>query len=381
MTSSIRGSASRSSETAPCLESILVSGFDQILKLQSTLSALCERCDQAGEWDDLRYFFSLPYVHNKSPLLLLFADRPGLSLNTLSASDLVAAVLTFEYSPWNMHTRVFVSDDFSARRTMIAPPGLRAEIARCANRILFKKGAAISLISYRQSASSIDDIQAFFAPEDQTRLWTTRQREIFSYLKLEDTMDETMAKLGKRTRSHMRYYRRRAEKDFGCTFVPNATISKADFQRFNQNCTFATSEEMAATRFDAAGSTPNAFLAGIRDRDGNWLSLVGGNKNYDFIQVYWQMNLASLPNYSISTVMRSFLIEHEIACGTKKFFIEGGTPHPMRFYFAREIVTDIVVKRKDLYTAFLGMIAKSSVAKKTFLAEHINTTDISWKAW
>jgi hypothetical protein len=381
MTKSMRGVEPRFSEGVQNLESMVVSDFDEILGLQSLLESLCERCGQAGEWDNLAYFFSLPYVHNKSPHLILFLDKPSRTPQTLLASDLVAAVLTFEYNLWHLRTRVFVSDDFSVRRTIVAPPELRAEIARRATRLLFDGGAAISLISYRQNTSVEDKMQDLFAPEDGTRLWTMRQREIFSYLPLEKTMDQTLAKLGKRTRSHMRYYRRRAEKDFGCTFVPNVAISKLDFQKFNENCSFSTSEEIAAVRYDSATSAPNAFLAGIRDRDGNWLSLVGGNKNHDFIHVYWQMNLSSLPTYSLSTVMRSFLIEYEISCGTKKFIIEGGTPHPMRFYFTREIVTDVVAKRKGLYTAALGIIAKSSVARKTFLAELINTDDLSWKTW
>ena len=53
----------------------------------------------------------------------------------------------------------------------------------------------------------------------------------------------------------------------------------------------------------------------------------------------------------------------------------------MRFYFTREIVTDVVAKRNSLYTKALGVVAKTSAAKKTFLAELINTDGISWKSW
>src|SRR5882762_1943442 len=82
---------------------ILVRGVNCILELQPLLADLCERCDQPGSWDDLKYFFSLPYARNKTPRLLLFVSQPGLSVSTLAAYDLVAAVLTHEYRLWRFH--------------------------------------------------------------------------------------------------------------------------------------------------------------------------------------------------------------------------------------------------------------------------------------
>ena len=48
-----------------------------------------------------------------------------------------------------------------------------------------------------------------------------------------------------------------------------------------------------------------------------------------------------------SIVMRSYFIEHEIAHGMSKLYMEGGTAHPMRFSFVNDKVTDLVVLRRS----------------------------------
>ena len=45
--------------------------------------------------------------------------------------------------------------------------------------------------------------------------------------------------------------------------------------------------------------------------------------------------------------MRSYFVEHEIAHGMRKLYMEGGTAHPMRFSFVRDKVTDLVVVRRS----------------------------------
>ncbi|MDQ2834241.1 MAG: hypothetical protein M3Y50_10940 [Acidobacteriota bacterium] len=53
------------------------------------------------------------------------------------------------------------------------------------------------------------------------------------------------------------------------------------------------------------------------------------------------MNRSSVAQYSIGTVSRSYLIEHEIALGMKRLFFEGGTPHTIRHSFVPETAVDI----------------------------------------
>jgi hypothetical protein len=59
------------------------------------------------------------------------------------------------------------------------------------------------------------------------------------------------------------------------------------------------------------------------------------------------MNRSGLSAYSLSIVMRSYFMEHEIAHGMTKLYMEGGTAHPMRFSFVSDKVTDLVVVRRS----------------------------------
>jgi hypothetical protein len=363
---------------------LVVRGSKQILRLQPILVELCMRCCQPGRLQHLNYFFALPFARNKTPHLLLFVSRPGLTLQTVRASDLVAAVLTHEYHLWHIHTRVFATDDCIGRRTVIAPPDLRSHIAFRATQFLIDRGAEISLISYQDDpASLVPQGTRHRPPQKPNCLWASQQREFPSYLSLEPDFEATLANFGKRTRTHMRSYRRRAERELRCVFVPNVTISKDDLLTFNRVCTFPLTDRECLTRYDACFNRLDFFISGIQGPDGQWLSMIGGQKHHDLIDIYWQMNLDSLPNYSLSTVMRSFLIEHEVACGTRRIYMEGGTSHSMRFSFVREIVSDLLVRRKSLYGALIARSAKYLLMQrqKNFLSQLLVSKSLTWQSW
>src|ERR1035438_4053551 len=91
----------------------------------------------------------------------------------------------------------------------------------------------------------------------------------------------------------------------------------------------------------------NRVFCGVRAADGRWLSLVGGRRRPGAVALDWQMNLAGLQRYSLCTAMRAFLLEYEIAQGTRRVFFEGGTPHSMRHSFACTDVVDIIVQRRS----------------------------------
>jgi hypothetical protein len=356
-------------------------GAQQILRLQPLLVDLCMRCGQPGRWQHLSYFFSLHFASNKTPHLLLFVSSPGLTLQTVRASDLVAAVLTYEYRLWRFHSRIFVTDDLIGRRTLIAPPALRRRVALQASQYLMDHGAEISLLSYQDDPTSAEpQSNNQLSPQRLDCLWTSQKREFFSYLPLAPNFEATLGNLGKRTRTHMRYYRRRAERDLQCTFVPDVSISKADFQKFNHACSFPATNEQCVNRYDACFDTPDFFISGLRDQKGEWLSIVGGYRNHEFINIYWQMNLHAVPAYSISTVMRSFLIEHAVSCGARRLYMEGGTSHSMQFSFVPEIVNDILVLRKSPIGTLLARSAKYLLQEDNFLSQLLDNKTLNWQS-
>jgi hypothetical protein len=66
--------------------------------------------------------------------------------------------------------------------------------------------------------------------------------------------------------------------------------------------------------------------------------------------------------------MRSYFMEHEIGLGMKKLCTEGGTPHPMRFSFIRERVTDLVCLRGFLLHLPVPVLAKRLIKPDNELA-------------
>jgi hypothetical protein len=182
---------------------------------------------------------------------------------------------------------------------------------------------------------------------DKTARWVWRQREMPDYLLLEKTFDGTLAKVGTRTRRNMRYYRKRAEAELGCVFLPDVRIGKREFLDFNRECMYAVPGKVASWRYQSLENLETPLFMGIKDRGGRWLSLLGGRRHHGGTEILWQMNRSGLSPYSLSIVMRSYFMEHEIAHGMRKLYMEGGTAHPMRFSFVTDKVTDLVVVRRS----------------------------------
>jgi hypothetical protein len=164
---------------------------------------------------------------------------------------------------------------------------------------------------------------------------------------MEETFDGTLAKIGTRTRRNIRYYRKRAEAELGCVFLPLVQISKREFLDFNRECMYAVPAKVASWRYQSLKYLETPLFMGIKDRGGRWLSLLGGRRHHDGTEILWQMNRSGLSPYSLSIVMRSYFMEHEIAHGMTKLYMEGGTAHPMRFSFVNDKVTDLVVVRRS----------------------------------
>ena len=82
-------------------------------------------------------------------------------------------------------------------------------------------------------------------------------------------------------------------------------------------------------------------------------------------EILWQMNRDGLSAYSLSLVMRSYFMEHEISHGMTKLYMEGGTAHPMRFSFVNDKVTDLVVVRRSWPGLLVPTLAKHLLSSRT----------------
>jgi hypothetical protein len=332
----------------------IVCGCESILRLQRVLADLSVKCGQPGVMDDVGYFLSKPGTLRRVPHLLLFSKAPVLDLERVTADDLLGAVLLYRYMVLGCGIGMFSTNDRSGRGTLVAPAALRPAMAEMATRSLMDRGVFAVLISFRDGgagnpAKGSDTGQPIgrSTANDKTARWVWRQREMPDYLLLEETFDGTLAKIWTRTRRNMRYYRKRAEAELGCVFLPEVRISKREFLDFNRECMYAVPGKVASWRYQSLENLETPLFMGIKDRGGRWLSLLGGRRHHDGTEILWQMNRSGLSAYSLSIVMRSYFMEHEIAHGMTKLYMEGGTAHPMRFSFVNDKVTDLVVVRRS----------------------------------
>jgi hypothetical protein len=351
----------------------VVSGAASVLRLRQVLAGLSARCDQLGVMDDIEYFLSKPGRLKRVPCLLLVSKTPALNLNQLSPEDLFGAILLYRYKILGLGIGIYTTNDRSGRGSMVAPIALRSAMAKKVSSWLMDRGAFSVMISFRAgstepakpdgSSRSRDSIV-----QDRIARWVWRERDTPDYLPLKKTFDETLATIGQRTRSNLRYYRRRAERDLGCTFIPEIQMDRTEFLAFNGECMYAVPSKIAAWRYDSITKMSDPILMGVKDKDGRWLSLLGGRRHHGETEILWQMNRDGLSVYSLSIVMRSYFLEHEIGRQMVRLSIEGGTSHPMRYSFVKATMTDLVVLRRSWSTVLISKFAKHFVKYDNELA-------------
>jgi hypothetical protein len=337
----------------------ILRGRDDILAMQPALIELSRRTGQPGVARWLDYFLSSPDSQRKTPYLLLVNARGG--------GETEGAVLLYEYRVAGMGTGVFASDDTTGSRTVIARPAARLEVAAAAVRCLMNMGAAAAFVTMEGGFG----IEATQLGGDHVEMCTAaRIRSVPRFLALTDRFDSTLALLGTRTRRNLRYYRRRAEVELGAQFVPCVRMTGGEFFAVNRASTHPFSDAFTIWRHSLLEKSRDGevLFAGLRDADGRWLSLIGGRRDGDVTTIDWQMNRVGLERYSLSTAMRAFLLEHEIARGTARLYFEGGTPHAMRFAFTNTETTDVLaIRRWSLRAWMLRRFACSILPEKNFL--------------
>jgi hypothetical protein len=95
-------------------------------------------------------------------------------------------------------------------------------------------------------------------------------------------------------------------------------------------------------------------------------------------EIDWQMNLAGLPRYSLSTVMRSYILQHEVELSTEKLTLTGGTPHSMRHSLECVDAMDIVALRRSPIAWMLRRMARWVFPEQNFLGHALRDQHLRW---
>ncbi|HEY2039949.1 MAG TPA: hypothetical protein VGG95_09815 [Edaphobacter sp.] len=355
----------------------LVRGCNPILSMGSALADASERSGQPGAMDDLDFFLARPQIRRKTPYIISVAQNEGQASS--KPDSLEAAVLLYEHHAAGHGIRIFTTDDTTGRRTLISSSASRSQFALTACHTLLWQGAQMILISYRHEEEQVSEALGRFLKDKRCSCrWASREREVAGYLPMESTLEATMAKIGTRTRNHLRYYRRRVENQLGAEFVPEAKISREDFLALNRISAYPVADDVAGWRYDSLRIMKSPLLYGLRDRDGRWLGLIGG-RHYDCnMEMQWQMNRADMTSQSLGTAMRGFLIEHEVKLGTRRMYIEGGTTHSMSHAFVPQKATDLIVMRQSAVSFVLPSLVKRFLPPENMLLNVLEDTKLTW---
>jgi hypothetical protein len=357
-------------------------GRVEILRLRTVLTNLCTLCGQGGAMDYLEYFLTAAENLKKTPYLVLIASRSDVSLLELRAEDLRGAVLVYEYRVLGFGSRLFTTCDFDGRRAVIAPAALQTQVSATVCRYLMEQGAHLVLLSL--NPGSAESCQICFENAmvgERKRWWTTQTRKVGATIALHPTLDATLAEMGKHTRRNLRYYRRKAEAELEYSFANDvkSVLTMAQLIELNYASTHPVAQSILERRYETMTSVEGFFVVGLKQTGGQWISLLGGRRHHGVTEVDWQMNRAGLAKYSVGTVIRSYLIEYEIAIGTDKLFFEGGTPHTMRHSFLSEEAMDIVVMNRSLFVFLLVKCARWLRPEKNFLLQTLMSPAVKWQ--
>jgi hypothetical protein len=357
-------------------------GRAEILRLRGVLTELCELCGQTGAMDYLEYFLTLTENLKKIPYLVLMASRPDLRVSEIRAEDIRGAVLIYEYRLLGFGCSLFTTGDFNGSRTVIAPAALRQQVSAAVCRHLMERGAQIVLLNLELSAA--ETCQTCFENAmagERKRWWTTRTREAGATLALQDTLEATLATMGKHTRRNFRYYRRRAEAELDYSFVPDAKsgVTMKEMIELNRASDHPVSRRVLERRLRTLQSMEGFFCVGLRKPSGEWISLLAGRRHHGVTEVDWQLNRGGLARYSVGTLIRSYLMEYEIAIGTERLYFEGGTPHTMRYSFLGQQAMDIVVMNRSPFVFLVRRCARWLRPERNFLLQTLLSPAVKWQ--
>jgi hypothetical protein len=356
-------------------------GRTEILRLRSMLGTLSEFCGQAGATDYLEYFLTASENLKKTPYLVLMASRSDVGVFDLRPVDLWGAVLVYEYRVLGFGSNLFTASDYNGSRAVIAPATLRRQVSAAVCRYLMDRGAQIVLLNLEPGAPESCQIFEGAMAGSTKCWWGTQRRKVGATIALCKTFDATLARMGKHTRRNMRYYRRKAEAELQCSFIADvrSMLTMAQLLELNYASTHPVPHSTLERRYHTTRSMDGFFCVGLSRADGQWISLLGGRRHHGVTEVDWQMNRDGLAKYSVGTVIRSYLIEHEIAIGMQKLFFEGGTPHSMRHSFVSEEAMDIVVMNRSLPVFLLRSVARWLHPEKNFMLQTLMSPAVKWQ--
>ncbi|HEY0204684.1 MAG TPA: hypothetical protein VGC15_11100 [Acetobacteraceae bacterium] len=323
-------------------------GRRQVAAAAPTVEALRRKYGlDADMTTDMGWFVSRTVLWGNSPIVVLVdqGTKPA------------AAVLLYQRRFCGISTGVIKGGNGSGDGVVVAPMPLRAAAIQAAlARVLSLPLTHTVLVAVR----GVDVQAASVRPQvELDAQW--RAREVETNLSLQGGFEGFLSRLRTRSRRNYRYFRRRAESELGVVFVSSLTNAEAaQAVKELHGVSMFPVPRVRAMQFQAAiQETPDSFAMGVRDRSGRWLSYIAGWRRADATFVEWQLNHHEFAAASLSTVMRTYLLEHEALAGVREIIFVGGTSAALARYCKPDRCFDIVAIRRG----FRGLVVKKLVTR------------------
>jgi len=279
----------------------IFTGRTQVAAVAPTVEAMRRAYGlDADMTTDMRWFVSRTLLWGNSPVVVLVNQ----------GAKPVAAVLLYQRRYCGIPTGVIKGGNGSGDGVVVAPLSLRM----AALQVALAKVLLLPLTHTILVAARGIDAQ-----------W--RARDVETNLSLAGGFEGFLSRLRPRSRRNYRYFRRRAESELGVVFVPTLTNAEAlQAVKDLQGVSMFPVPRARAMRFQAAiQATPGSFSMGVRDESGRWLSYIAGWRHAGTTFVEWQLNHHEFASASLSTVMRTYFLEHEALAGVSEIVFVGGT--------------------------------------------------------
>lgn len=187
---------------------------------------------------------------------------------------------------------------------------------------------------------------------------TVQRRSTRRRLKLAKTFPEMLMSFRKKTRRHLKK-REQLESRGRTRFTPSlqpqeaisAMIALSVFSHPRRSL------RQHYRRNDLLQNQEHAFAMGLQNGAGEWLSFISGWRSGGQTYIDLQMNNSRFAKDSISAVMRSYMLEQEIARGQTDVVFVGGTSILFQRYCEEdESCFDLLYRRK----AILNRVAEGA---------------------
>ena len=309
--------------------------------IQAARSDIDALREHSGSLDDamtsLHRFLSWAALWDELPMALLMRRS-----NTLYG----AALLSLRRK-YGIPVGLVRAGNLGGQGGVIAAAADRAAVMEAASRILLRKPLAHTVMLSTLWANQTVPGPVLPVPGVRGQ-W--HFREVRLRLDLSGGLEATMERLGYKMRRNLRYYRRKAEGELGCHFLPALTPGQRQqaVDALRGEGTYPVESERAQQLEAALLATPGHFAMGLQDSNGAWLSYVAGWRGVGGTYIDWQLNRDQFESASISTVMRSYLLEHEIAHRSPAIVFVGGTSPFWSRVCEPEVCGDLLATRQGL---------------------------------